>query len=114
MVVACGQRAQETLVMIKSALLFNIYQENLKFLIFAETALNEIINEKLTDWRDIFPQLLDFEILPLKFPNQSEMEWKSLFKPCAAQRLFLPVSRNIQISLVLLLLYLLFKTSICK
>lgn len=101
-VVACGQRAQETLVMIKSALLFNIYQESLKFLIFAETALNEKITEKLTDWRDLFPQLLDFEILPLKFPNQREMEWKHLFKPCAAQRLFLPVSRNDQIQFLLL------------
>lgn len=92
MVVACGQRARETLVMIKSVLLFNIYQESLKFMIFTESALAETINEKLTDWRDIFPQLLDFEILPLKFPNQSETEWKALFKPCAAQRLFLPVS----------------------
>lgn len=101
MVVACRQRARETLVMIKSAILFNIYQESLKFIIFAESALTEIINEKLTDWRDIFPQTLDFEILPLKFPNQSETEWKTLFKPCAAQRLFLPVSEIIQAQLFL-------------
>lgn len=100
-VVACGQRARETLVMIKSALLFNIYQESLKFMIFAESALAEGLNEKLTDWRDIFPQLLDFEILPLKFPNQSETEWKALFKPCAAQRLFLPVSGIIKVQLLL-------------
>ncbi|XP_032296689.1 glucoside xylosyltransferase 2 isoform X2 [Drosophila virilis] len=88
--VACGQRAQETLVMIKSAILFNYYHECLKFLIFTEDPLTEIIREKLTDWRDTLPQLFEFELLPLKFPNQSEMEWKTLFKPCAAQRLFLP------------------------
>lgn len=89
-VVACGQRAQETLIMIKSAILFNNYQEYLKFLIFTEDTLTEILKEKLTDWRDILPNIFDFELLPLKFPNRNEMEWKTLFKPCAAQRLFLP------------------------
>lgn len=32
-----------------------------------------------------------FEILPLTFPDKHKNEWKNLFKPCAAQRLFLPV-----------------------
>ncbi|XP_030240789.1 glucoside xylosyltransferase 2 [Drosophila navojoa] len=88
--VACGQRAQETLVMIKSALLYNYYQEYIKFIIFTEAPLADIISEKLTDWRETLSQQFDFELLSLKFPNQSEKEWKNLFKPCAAQRLFLP------------------------
>ncbi|KAL7740178.1 hypothetical protein ACLKA6_003886 [Drosophila palustris] len=49
-VVACGQRTQETLIMIKSAILFNDYQEYLKFIIFTEDPLTEALREKLTDW----------------------------------------------------------------
>lgn len=33
-----------------------------------------------------------FEILPLTFPEKNAEQWKNLFKPCAAQRLFLPVN----------------------
>ncbi|XP_017845714.1 glucoside xylosyltransferase 2 isoform X2 [Drosophila busckii] len=89
-VVACGQRVQETLVMIKSAILFNYYQEYLKFSVFTEEHLMDEFSEKLSDWRDLFPQMFEFELLRLRFPNQSEAEWRNLFKPCAAQRLFLP------------------------
>ena len=53
--------------------------KTLHFLIFAENQLLQNFNDKLSD----------FELLPLQFlPNG---EWKTLFKPCAAQRLFLPV-----------------------
>ncbi|KAH8294778.1 hypothetical protein KR018_002836, partial [Drosophila ironensis] len=90
-VVCCGQRVQETLVMIKSAILFNYDQEYLKFVIFTEDGKGEEFREKLTDWRDIKPFTFDFEILPLNFPSNNAVEWKNLFKPCAAQRLFLPV-----------------------
>jgi UDP-xylose:glucoside alpha-1,3-xylosyltransferase len=38
----------------------------------------------------------DFEIHPISFPNNdpkiSETKWRNIFKPCACQRLFLPVS----------------------
>ncbi|XP_051862953.1 glucoside xylosyltransferase 2 isoform X2 [Drosophila albomicans] len=90
-VVTCGQRSQETLIMIKSAILFNYYQEYLRFIIFTEDPLTDTLKEKLSDWSEIVPQTFDFQLLPLKFPNQSESEWKTLFKPCAAQRLFLPL-----------------------
>jgi len=78
--------------MIKSAILFNYDEEYLKFVIFTEDGKGDEFREKLTDWRDIKPFTFDFEILPLKFPTGNEAEWKNLFKPCAAQRLFLPVS----------------------
>ncbi|TMW46210.1 hypothetical protein DOY81_008712 [Sarcophaga bullata] len=87
-VVACGQRLQETLVMIKSALLFNYPKDKLHFLIFAENQLHQSFNEKLNDWRSLKKGEFDFELFPLQFPSNGE--WKTLFKPCAAQRLFLP------------------------
>lgn len=92
-VVACGQRLQETLAMIKSALLFNYSKDKLHFLVFAENHLTTSFNEKLGDWRAIRPDEFDFELLPLQFPPNSESEWRTLFKPCAAQRLFLPVTK---------------------
>lgn len=76
--------------MIKSALLFNHKKDKLHFLIFAEDQLQSSFNEKLTDWRLIKKYEFDFELYSLQFPLNGE--WKSLFKPCAAQRLFLPVS----------------------
>lgn len=32
-----------------------------------------------------------FTIYPITFPSENGKEWKKLFKPCASQRLFLPV-----------------------
>ncbi|XP_037952032.1 glucoside xylosyltransferase 1 [Teleopsis dalmanni] len=87
-VVACGQRLEETLVMIKSALLYNEPTQLLKFLIFTEDKLFDAFREKLSDWQAL--QMFEFEILPLRFPSNQKEEWYSLFKPCAAQRLFLP------------------------
>ncbi|XP_013103261.1 glucoside xylosyltransferase 1 isoform X2 [Stomoxys calcitrans] len=89
-VVACGQRLQETLTMIKSALLFNHYKDKLHFLVFSEDQLGISFKEKLSDWKSLIPDIFDFDVLPLRFPPNSETEWKTLFKPCAAQRLFLP------------------------
>ncbi|XP_002136434.3 glucoside xylosyltransferase 2 isoform X1 [Drosophila pseudoobscura] len=89
-VVCCGQRVQETLVMIKSAIVFNYEKEYLKFLIFTEKEKDDELREKLTDWKNIVASFFDFEILPLNFPSQNKIEWMNLFKPCAAQRLFLP------------------------
>lgn len=88
--VACGQRLQETLVMIKSALLFNSSKDKLHFLVFAEEQLQSSFNEKLYDWRSLRKDEFEFTLFPLQFPANGE--WKTLFKPCAAQRLFLPVS----------------------
>lgn len=91
-VVACGMRLQETLNMIKSAIIFNTKNTPLKFIIVTESNLMDGFREKLTDWRKINNNHFVYEIIPLSFPLQNEHDWKALFKPCAAQRLFLPVS----------------------
>lgn len=33
-----------------------------------------------------------FQLYNLSFPQSKEKEWRELFRPCASQRLFLPVS----------------------
>ncbi|XP_038561511.1 glucoside xylosyltransferase 1-like isoform X2 [Micropterus salmoides] len=65
-VVACGPRLEETLTMLKSAVLLS--KKPLHFYIFAEDDLHD------------------------SFRNaENAKEWKKLFKPCASQRLFLPL-----------------------
>ncbi|KAG9346913.1 hypothetical protein JZ751_005840 [Albula glossodonta] len=63
-VVACGQRLEETLTMLKSA---------------------------LEAWPDPFRSRLNYTVYPITFPPENAKEWKKLFKPCASQRLFLPI-----------------------
>lgn len=90
-VVACGERHNEALNMIKSAIMFNRNQAPLKFVVVAEEQLKQNFVEKLDDWQEINDNIFTYEIHSLTFPEADKDEWKKLFKPCAAQRLFLPV-----------------------
>lgn len=83
-------RQQETLNMLKSAIIFG-FGQRLKFIVMTEDNLMAGFREKLEDWSTIAKNKFTFEVLPLLFPKENEVEWRNLFKPCAAQRLFLPV-----------------------
>lgn len=84
-------RQQETLNLIKSAIIFS-FEHPLKIIIITENDLMTGFREKLDDWTNLATTKFTYEILPLTFPKENEAEWRNLFKPCAAQRLFLPVS----------------------
>ncbi|XP_020338673.1 glucoside xylosyltransferase 2-like [Oncorhynchus nerka] len=88
-VVACGNRLDETLTMVKSALLFSI--KRIKFHIFAEDPLASQFEKKLSQWDRAISNKFQYSIYPITFSVGNAEEWKKLFKPCAAQRLFLPV-----------------------
>ncbi|XP_030425319.1 glucoside xylosyltransferase 2 isoform X2 [Gopherus evgoodei] len=88
-VVACGNRLEETLIMLKSAVLFSY--RKLKFHIFAEDSLKPEFEKKLREWPSSYTKKFDYNIYPIAFSVGNAQEWKKLFKPCAAQRLFLPV-----------------------
>ncbi|XP_039196615.1 glucoside xylosyltransferase 1 isoform X2 [Crotalus tigris] len=86
-VVACGERLEETVTMLKSAIIFSI--KSLQFHIFAEESLH-------SDFREILDNLahnekFNYTLYPISFPTENAAEWKKLFKPCASQRLFLPL-----------------------
>ncbi|XP_075236780.1 glucoside xylosyltransferase 1 shams [Lycorma delicatula] len=90
-VVVCGDRLTETLTMLKSAILFNMYTDHgLRIVIVTEDKLNQNFSEKLGEWKALTNNSFEFELHGLLFPTQYGDEWKTLFKPCAAQRLFLP------------------------
>ncbi|KAM9759477.1 glucoside xylosyltransferase 2 [Menidia menidia] len=88
-VVACGDRLDETLTMLKSALLFSLKQ--IKFHIFAEDPLAPQFEQRLNQWPSSISAKFQYRIYPISFSVGNADEWKKLFKPCAAQRLFLPV-----------------------
>nr|XP_046167839.1 glucoside xylosyltransferase 2-like isoform X4 [Oncorhynchus gorbuscha] len=88
-VVACGNRLDETLTMVKSALLFSI--KSIKFHIFAEDPLTSQFEKGLSQWPHAITNKFQYSIYPITFSVGNAEEWKKLFKPCAAQRLFLPV-----------------------
>lgn len=88
-VVACGSRLDETLTMVKSALLFSL--KRITFHIFAEDPLAPQFEERLNQWPRAVSSKFQYRIYPITFSVGNADEWKKLFKPCAAQRLFLPV-----------------------
>ncbi|XP_014261256.1 glucoside xylosyltransferase 1 isoform X2 [Cimex lectularius] len=88
-VVVCGDRVQETLVMLKSAIIFS--QDSLKkIIVITETGLFSRFHEKLSEWKEIANASFTFETRVISFPKNESEKWRTLFKPCAAQRLFLP------------------------
>ncbi|XP_068162552.1 glucoside xylosyltransferase 1-like isoform X2 [Antennarius striatus] len=88
-VVACGDRQEETLTMIKSAVLFCI--KRLYLHIFAEDQLHASFVEVLDSWPGFIRSKFNYTVYSISFPNDNAAEWKKLFKPCASQRLFLPL-----------------------
>ncbi|XP_061474593.1 glucoside xylosyltransferase 2 isoform X2 [Rhineura floridana] len=89
-VVACGNRLEETLIMLKSAVLFS--NRKLKFHIFAEDSLKPEFDRKLQEWPSSYTKKFEYNVYPIAFSVGNAQEWKKLFKPCAAQRLFLPLA----------------------
>lgn len=88
-VVACGPRLEETLTMLKSALLFS--KKPLHFYVFAEDELHDSFRSTLDSWPQMVHMKFKFTIFSITFPKENAKEWKKLFKPCASQRLFLPL-----------------------
>ncbi|CAC5401320.1 GXYLT [Mytilus coruscus] len=87
-VVACGDRGDETIVLLKSAVLFT--SEPLVFHIYAEHELQPMFRQKLDYWPGEYKQKFLYYLYNITFPTENTQDWKKLFKPCASQRLFIP------------------------
>ncbi|XP_060079324.1 glucoside xylosyltransferase 2-like [Ylistrum balloti] len=87
--VACGDREKESVILLKSAVLFT--KTPLVFHIFAELQLQDYFKRQIDFWPDEFRMRVEYHIYNLSFPEgEVTNEWKNLFKPCASQRLFIP------------------------
>ncbi|XP_071505879.1 glucoside xylosyltransferase 1-like [Diadema antillarum] len=88
-VVCCGDRTNETLVMLKTATILT--ERPLHFHIFAEDELQPGIAARLNAWPTAYRRKLTFDLYSISFPSgEDQQEWKKVFKMCATQRLFLP------------------------
>jgi UDP-xylose:glucoside alpha-1,3-xylosyltransferase len=88
--VVCGNRTNETVVMIKSALI--MCSNFIRFILFADDTATSFLNGTVKLWPDNVLNRMSLDLHPITFPTDKAEEWKKLFKPCASQRLFLPVS----------------------
>ncbi|XP_055047075.2 glucoside xylosyltransferase 1 [Misgurnus anguillicaudatus] len=93
-VVACGQRRREAVNMLKTAAMLS--SRAMRFHIFAENQLHASIKATLDSWPAFISLKFSYVVHPISFPNDHHEEWSQLFKPCASQRLFLPmILRNV-------------------
>lgn len=88
--VVCGNRTNETLVMMKSALIMS--RTFTRFILFADENATSALNATVKFWPEDVLNRMSLDLRPITFPPEKAEEWKKLFKPCASQRLFLPVS----------------------
>ena len=51
---------------------------------------------QLKSWPIAYQRKVSFDIRPIQFPpGEDPQKWKKVFKMCATQRLFLPVSSDV-------------------
>lgn len=88
-VTACGDRLEEALVMLQSAA--RSARGHLTFHIFADDELRPRFQERLQAWPVEVRHKIAWSLYPISYPGVEDPEkWRSLFKPCASQRLFFP------------------------
>jgi len=88
-VVACGERIEEPLMMLKSAVIFG--EKPLHVHVFTDDRLWPKFSESLQHWqRAITWRSFSYTLYLTNFPADQADEWRHLFKLCASQRLFIP------------------------
>ena len=89
--VVCGERQEEAMNMVKSVLIFTTDQP-IHFHIVAEHDLQEGIKKTFEGFPPNARENMEFTLYNISYPPGEDIrKWKNLFKPCASQRLFLPV-----------------------
>lgn len=86
-IVVCGDRGNESITLIKSAILFT--KSYIIIHIFAEEELHSSLQYQLNSWPSLARKKFEYHLYGIIYPD-SDQEWKMLFKPCASQRLFIP------------------------
>ncbi|XP_039626719.1 glucoside xylosyltransferase 2-like [Polypterus senegalus] len=87
--VACRNHLEEALTMMKSALLFS--NRKIMFHIFTEDSIKLMFETRLKQWLNPLSSKFQYNIREITFSIKDAEEWKKIFQPCAAQRLFLPI-----------------------
>ncbi|GAB1601331.1 glucoside xylosyltransferase 1-like isoform X1 [Argonauta hians] len=88
--VVCGDRLEESIVLLKSAVLLTT-ERPLVFHLFVEDSLQKNFQDQLEFWPELYRNRMFYRIFSIQYPpDQNHGDWRKLFKPCASQRLFIP------------------------
>ena len=87
--VVCGKKFEESLVMIKSSLLFN--KLPIKVIVFVEINAKRSFQKTIEEWNFINKNIFDIRLI--KFPRELE-ELKNTTTYCGELKLFFPVLYN--------------------
>ncbi|XP_042232535.1 glucoside xylosyltransferase 1-like [Homarus americanus] len=88
-VVCCGDRLNETHIMLKSAAALS--HSPLMMIVFTEDPLKPIFEDMYASWPADVRERVSLNLHSIIFPpGQDAAAWRKLFKPCASQRLFMP------------------------
>jgi len=88
--VACGDRLPATMVMFKSALISSSSTTSFHFHIFADHDNQVDFEKQLNTWNAVKIKRAKFTLYNITYPREDAEAWRTMFKPCATQRLFLP------------------------
>ena len=112
--VVCGERSMEAATMLKSTSLLT--NRTVQFHIVAEDHLHGELKNIFSEWQTVKSVQVRFKLYSLLFPpGENAGEWKRLFKPCAAQRLFLLVSiQDLQMQYKLIMKILVQKVNVAR
>ncbi|XP_077500462.1 glucoside xylosyltransferase 2-like [Amblyomma americanum] len=87
-VVTCNSLLNMTLVNLKSAVAFTTVP--IELLLFADDDNRELLLKAISSWPPSVLKRVRYQVQPVEFPEPDAKKWRTLFKPCASQRLFLP------------------------
>ncbi|XP_069156732.1 glucoside xylosyltransferase 1-like [Procambarus clarkii] len=88
-VVCCGDRLNETRIMLKSAA--SLSHTPLRMIVFTEDPLKPIFKAMHASWPSDVRERISLNLHSIAFPpGQDAAAWRKLFKPCSSQRLFMP------------------------
>lgn len=88
-VVCCGNRINETQIMLKSAAALS--HSPLTMIVFTEDELKPAFKQMYISWPTSVQKRITLDLHSITFPpGQDAKAWRKLFKPCASQRLFMP------------------------
>ncbi|KAK8722692.1 hypothetical protein OTU49_012171, partial [Cherax quadricarinatus] len=89
-VVCCGDRLNETRIMLKSAAALS--RTPLRMIVFTEDPLKPIFKDMHASWPAEVRERIYLNLHSITFPpGQDASAWRKLFKPCSSQRLFMPL-----------------------
>ncbi|XP_076308913.1 glucoside xylosyltransferase 2-like isoform X3 [Tachypleus tridentatus] len=84
----CGNRVQEALVMLKSAIAFS--RQKLHLVLMTEDEIIPKLRDVMLGWPPTFMNRVTLEFHPISYPDYvNQTEWRGLYRLCSTHKLFI-------------------------